>query len=147
MSKPTGNPDKWPTPEDRKAACQRFCDHISAGYSIKSWPEADNETVKRYIDNFPEDFSYEQISEAHRTSLLFWEKLGVAGVTGKLKGFNAPTWIFNMKNRAGWRDAMDHTNSDGSLKPEPSTNNFIANLPTDKLRRICDILNEDEDKD
>ena len=147
MSKPHGNPDKWPTPEDRKAACERFCKHISAGYSIASWPEAKDETIKKYIQRYPDDFDADKIDEAHRKSLLFWEKLGVAGVSGKIKGFNAPTWIFNMKNRAGWRDAVDHSNKDGTLKPETNiNNNFLSDLPTHKLSRICDILDEKDEE-
>ena len=108
MAKKTGNTDKGPTPEDRKAACERFCNHIEKGYSMKSWSEADNETVTRYIDSFPEDFDPELIETAKRKSLLFWEKTGVAGRMGKITFFNAAVWMFNMKNRAGWRDKVDH---------------------------------------
>src|SRR5688572_10998862 len=36
-----------------------------------------------------------------------WEQIGMAGMTGKISGFNATVWIFNMKNRFGWRDARD----------------------------------------
>lgn len=38
---------------------------------------------------------------------LFWEKLGLKGVNGEIKNFNSGTWIFNMKNRFGWRDTKD----------------------------------------
>ena len=108
MTKPTGNPDKWPTPEDRKAACKSFCDHIRKGYSIESWPEAHDDTVRTYMEKYPEDFDKEMIETAQRESLLFWEKAGIDGMMGKIPFFNAASWIFNMKNRAGWTDKVDH---------------------------------------
>jgi len=108
MSKPVGNPDKWPTPEKRKAACKSFCKHIAQGYSIDSWPEASDDTIRTYIDRYPEDFDPEMISKAKRECLLFWEKQGILGMQGKIPFFSAGSWIFNMKNRAGWRDKVDH---------------------------------------
>jgi len=108
MSKPVGNPDKWPTPEERKAACQSFCDHISQGFSMNSWPEAHDDTVRTYMEKYPEDFDKEMIERAQRESLLFWETMGIEGTRGKIPFFNAGSWIFNMKNRAGWRDKVDH---------------------------------------
>ena len=108
MSKPDGNPDKWPTPKDRKAACQRFCEHVEQGYSMKSWPEAHDDTVRTYMERYPEDFDKEMIETAQRESLLFWEKAGIAGMMGKIPFFSAASWIFNMKNRAGWTDKVDH---------------------------------------
>lgn len=108
MSKPVGNPDKWPTPEARKAACQSFCEHIAQGYSIDSWPDASDDTVRTYIDRYPEDFDPEMIYTAKRECLLFWEKMGIDGTRGNIPFFNPGSWIFNMKNRAGWRDKVDH---------------------------------------
>lgn len=101
-------PYKWPEPQDRKDACERFCEHISQGLSIKSWPDADDETVAVYMKKYPEDFDPEMIEEAKRKSLLFWEKAGIDGMMGKIFNFNAASWIFNMKNRLGWTDKVDH---------------------------------------
>lgn len=35
---------------------------------------------------------------------LFWESIGIAASKGLIEGFSASAWIFNMKNRFGWRD-------------------------------------------
>ena len=40
-------------------------------------------------------------------SQLFWETLGIRAVQGRIKGFNATAWIFNMKNRFGWKDKTE----------------------------------------
>jgi transposase len=45
-------------------------------------------------------------------SQLFWETAGLAGMTGKIKNFNAAVWIFNMKNRFKWRDLVQMTDED-----------------------------------
>ncbi len=54
-----------------------------------------------------------------RLCALWWERCGrrmAAGADG-----NATVWIFNMKNRFGWRDKqeIDNTSSDGSMSPQP----------------------------
>lgn len=59
-------------------------------------------------------------SENIRNALCeaWWERQGrVMTVNG---GGSPPVWIFNMKNRFGWRDKqdVDHTSSDGSMSPK-----------------------------
>ncbi|WP_299479312.1 hypothetical protein [uncultured Roseibium sp.] len=95
---------KWPTSELRQKFCQVYCDHISAGYSKKSFPHADLKTIKSYAKRYPEDFPSEKIGEAERRGLLCWEQIGKLGTLGRLPGFKAISWIFNMKNRAGWHN-------------------------------------------
>ena len=46
--------------------------------------------------------------------LLLFEKMGVQAMAGKIKGFNAPTYIFTMKNKCGWTDKQEVTNQ-GSI--------------------------------
>jgi len=110
---------KWKTPEARRAACESFCQHLRAGYSEMSWPEADEDTVYRYMKNYPDDFCPKEVNKARRESKKFWEGVGIAGTTGKLKGFNAMSWNFNMKNRLGWADKHEITGKDGKdLNPD-----------------------------
>ena len=52
------------------------------------------------------DFS-EAKNIAFAKNLLFWEKIGAAGMVGQIPGFNATVWIFNMKNRHRWRDRTE----------------------------------------
>lgn len=48
---------------------------------------------------------------------VWWEKRGREMSIGS-EG-NSAVWIFNMKNRFGWRDKQDieHTSPDGSMRP------------------------------
>ncbi len=110
MANPRGQPLKFPTPEKRKEMWQALCDHVSQGYSMKSFPVCDDETCWDYAEKFPDDCPWDELRVAQRKSLLFWERIGTAGATGKLEGFNATSWIFNMKNRAGWTDKIENTN-------------------------------------
>ena len=50
-----------------------------------------------------DDFS-DSIKRGEAKSLYFWEKIGMDGMLGKIKGFNATVWIFVMKNRFHYRD-------------------------------------------
>jgi transposase len=66
--------------------------------------EIDRDTFKEWKKTHPEfkravDMGLE-LSEA------WWERLGRAGSTGKIN-VNATLWIFNMKNRFGWKDKSE----------------------------------------
>jgi hypothetical protein len=45
---------------------------------------------------------------------VFWEKLGIMGASGKIPGFNAASYIFNMKNRFKWTDRQETTHEAGA---------------------------------
>ena len=111
MPAPVGNTYnlKWKTAEDRQEACDAVCAHLASGLSKASFPHADWDTVERYLGEFPEDFPTEKIREAERLGRLKWEKMGMDGAGGVIQGFNAASWIFNMKNRfpTEWRDKTE----------------------------------------
>ena len=50
--------------------------------------------------------------------LLSMEKLGLEGITGDIKSFNASTYIFTMKNKCGWVDKaeVEQTNKNIEIK-------------------------------
>ena len=144
-----GQPLKFGTPEKRRAMWDAFCQHGADGYSIKSFPLCDEDTCYSYAERFPEDCPRSEFNDAKRKGLLFWEKIGTAGATGKLDGFNATSWIFNMKNRAGWSDKVDTTMSGpngGPVKTEMSidvTSSVLQFIPTEDLRKIVESANKD----
>lgn len=55
--------------------------------------------------------SHEEFSDSIKTgeakSRYYWEKIGMDGMLGKVKGFRPAVWIFIMKNRFGWRDNVN----------------------------------------
>jgi hypothetical protein len=95
-----GRPTKY-----KQEMCQQVIDAMAQGLS-KEAAAAEigicDDTFHRWVKEIPE-FS-DAVKEGTRQNLLFWEKLGLSGATGALSGFNATTWIFNMKNRFGWSD-------------------------------------------
>lgn len=99
-----GRPTKY-----KPEMCQEVVKFMAQGYS----KEATAAFLDISVDTFfrwqkeNEEFS-EAIKEGSAKSLLFWEKLGIAGALGKVDGFNASSWIFNMKNRHKWTDRIDN---------------------------------------
>jgi hypothetical protein len=112
MSAPKGNNfnERWKLPKERKAAHKKYCKHLAAGYSKDTF-QADRHTMKRYMEKYPKDFIKEEIEEAYREGLHELEVVGKAGMMGKIKNFNAASWIFTMKNKMDWTDSqkVDHT--------------------------------------
>ena len=52
------------------------------------------------------------IAKAKRKGKLFWEQVGIDGMMGKIKGFNAKVWNINIKNRYGWQENPEHPNDE-----------------------------------
>lgn len=67
------------------------------------------QTLRRYLEEFPVDFDTNAIDQAQRKRQLFWEKAGRDGTMGKIKGFNARSWQFNMGNRFCWKEKREET--------------------------------------
>lgn len=59
----------------------------------------------------------EAVKEAVRQSQAWWEKMGRVSTFGGTEGFNATSYIFQMKNRfrADWNDTVksEHSGPDG----------------------------------
>lgn len=90
--------------------CALLVEKMSEGYSIEAcagFMGVSFDSVYHWFKIHPE-FS-EAKKEGEAASRKYWERVGLRGMHGKIKGFNCAAWIFNMKNRFGWRDqpAMD----------------------------------------
>lgn len=72
------------------------------------------QTIYTWMEKYPEFL--DAIKQGEVKCAIFWEKMGAAGALGKLPGFNAASWIFNMKNRFAWTDRSEQT-----MKGEPTT--------------------------
>lgn len=104
--------------------CQELISHMESGYSFESFGAkigVARDSVYEWTKQFPEFAEAKKM--ALDKSLLFWERLGMAGVTGKIDGFNSTVWIFTMKNRFGWRDRIENT---GTLTLTP--HQYLVNM-------------------
>ena len=98
---PGGRPTKY-----KPEYCQQLIDFMSDGFSLEAFAgkvSVTKDTVYQWRDKYPE-FS-DSIKVGFAKCRVFWEDMGKKGLfTDKEEKFNATVWIFNMKNRFGWRD-------------------------------------------
>ena len=107
--------------------CQKVVPFMAQGFSQKALAghlEISEDTLYAWIKQYPE-FS-ESVKDGSTQSAIWWEKVGMTGMVGKIAGFNATTWIFNMKNRHGW---TDRTETNGRLQVS-SLDELIKELPS-----------------
>jgi hypothetical protein len=64
------------------------------------------QTFYQWVEKFPK-FA-EAYALGKQYSEAWWSKLGRAGAAGKVD-IQATVWIFNMKNKFGWRDRTETT--------------------------------------
>lgn len=122
-----GRPSKY-----RKEYCELLVSHMEGGLSFESFAAEVGvipDTLYEWVKKHPE-FS-DAKKRGWALSQLFWEKIGIAGATGRIRGFNAASWIFNMKNRFKWRD----------LQPEEQ-----AQQQSDNVKDAMRALDEEERK-
>jgi hypothetical protein len=116
--RPVGRPSGY-----KPEYCQQLIDFQTQGFSFEAFAGhlgVSTRTVYDWIEQFPE-FAHAKDIGLNR-SRVFWEKLGVdhivnmtdsesfggnMGGQSKSRSLNASIWIFNMKNRFGWRDRFD----------------------------------------
>lgn len=108
---------KFKTSEERREAFRQVCDHIASGLSKECLTVCDWNTVEKYLVDYPEDFVREDLNESFRKGQYVWEALGLKGALGRVPNFNATSWIFNMKNRYGWKDKKELQHS-GHIESE-----------------------------
>jgi len=87
--------------------CQMIIDHMAQGFSSTSFAAEIGQaksTIGTWANNHPDFMAAKKVAEA--ACEKWWENLGKDGAEGKVRGFNVGSWIFNMKNRFGWKDAL-----------------------------------------
>lgn len=91
---------------ERARIFKELCTHVAAGYSVESFPELSNFTVKSYLERFPGEFDVDELDKALRKGRVVWEGIGKAQAEGQCLG-NSRSWFLNMVNRYGWRDKIE----------------------------------------
>ena len=130
-----GQPTKY-----RPEYCQMLLDHMAKGLSFETFAgvvDVDRDTVYQWTYSHPE-FSDAKRKGAMKSQLV-WEEVGLTlAKTGTMsvedpkgkkrvivKG-STGAWIFNMKNRFGWKNERE----DAAPPPPPSPNGAAASGPS-----------------
>lgn len=115
--------------------CDLLIEHMKKGLSFDSFAGI----VKVNLDTLYEwGKVHKEFSEAKKLAFeenrIYWEEIGIAGMVGKIPGFNATIWIFNMKNRFKWRD--NHHIEQNSNVTIQDANSEIAPLLLAQLKKL-----------
>lgn len=100
-----GRPTKYdPTFCDKVIACGEEGDTLAA---MAEACDVHRETLNDWIDEHPE-FS-DAVKRGLQKAQIWWEKKGRVATFGGVEGFNATSYIFQMKNRfkQDWRDKQE----------------------------------------
>jgi len=93
-----------------------------------------------------EEFSA-AVKEAEQISQGWWEKQGRVATFGGVDGFNATSFIFNMKNRfhRDWKDKRENeiTGKDGGPVALDLTAKALAVMTDEQLQALADAESQD----
>lgn len=140
--------------------CEKLIEHMSKGYSFDSFGAVVDVCEDTLYEWKKVHLAFSDSYKKGRTlSLYEWEKMGIHATQGKpflyrrkvsSKGsdgsiiikeveeqgaFNATTWIFNMKNRFGWKDRKDFTTNDKDLPSNNLTDEQLDTVIGTKIRK------------
>lgn len=131
-----GRPTKY-----KREYCDMVIDYMSKGFSFEAFAGSINthkDVVYDWAKANPE-FS-DAIKLAKDKCREFWEQKGMDGLfTGKDEKFNATVWVFNMKNRFGWRDqqSIELANKEGeSFRISSEIENATDEELKERLKQI-----------
>ncbi len=114
--------------------CQELIDHMAQGLSFVSFAgkaQVSAMTINDWITRHPE-FG-EAKAQGEVRCLEFWEKVGIKGMVGQIKGFMPAVWIFSMKARFvkyGWRDIPVEQDQDAEEISKAETQKLLQLVKT-----------------
>lgn len=102
-----GRPTKY-----KPEYCQKLIDIMSEGFSYEAAAAkiGVNKTTLYEWEKHFEEFSNAK-EQAFEMNRVFWESAGIEGLWNEKdeRQLNNTVWVFNMKNRFGWRDKVEHS--------------------------------------
>ena len=128
-----GRPTKYPkTKKQREKFCEALIEHGRSGLSFETFGVSKEavkiigsyltkETLYQWLKIYPEFSDAKKVFT--QLSRDFWEAIATEHLTHYKDGkqLNSTVWIFNMKNRFGWRDKPeDFEKQSGDVKVEIS---------------------------
>lgn len=126
VKKKTGRPSDY-----RPEYCDLLRKHMAKGLSFEAFGgvvDACRQTLYTWCKEHPEFLDTKR--RGTLKGQLFWEEAGIAGLWHGGEGgqnFNSSVWIFNMKNRFGWRDSKSQN------EPVKTTPIILSYDPSQKL--------------
>ena len=99
--------------------CDQLVKHMSKGYSFETFArkiKKSKQTLYTWSKQHPEFLDAKKKGETY--CKYFWEDIGIKGMKGEIKNFNAVLWIVNMKNRFGWCNTPVQNDEPIDLKPQ-----------------------------
>src|ERR1700742_1471459 len=91
---------------ERRRLFVNLCAHVAQGLSLESFSEISDQTIYRFLRDYPEEFNREELEIAKKKGREWWENIGKAQASGVCLG-NSRTWFYNMANRYGWREKLE----------------------------------------
>lgn len=88
---------------------QMFVDllrHVEGGYSLDSFEGCSDDSVRKYLKLYKDEWNQEELEQAQRKGKGLWENIGFRQANGECIG-NSRSWYYNMANRYGWREKLD----------------------------------------
>lgn len=80
--------------------------HLEKGYSLDCFEECSDDSIRKYLKLYKDEWSQEELSQAQRKGKGLWEDIGFRQANGQCIG-NSRSWFYNMANRYGWREKLD----------------------------------------
>lgn len=98
--------DGAPPAQYKPEYCQMLIEHSKKGFSLRSFGALINlspQQICDFIEMYPDFAEAARLSESYRQ--LFYEQLGLAGMTGKFKDWSAPTFNWMTRAMLKWQDS------------------------------------------
>jgi hypothetical protein len=106
--KKVGRPTQY-----KEEYCELLIEFMKKGYSFEAFGaelSVAKKTLYLWLDKHPEFVHAKDIATSH--SRKFWETIAIEACKGEIKIPAQAVWVFNMKNRFGWRDKLPEEISD-----------------------------------
>jgi len=91
---------------------QQLMDHMAGGYSFETFGASIGEPIselKEWLKRYKTFADSKDIGE--KQCVKYWEELGIDAANGNIDKFPNQTYMFTMKNKAGWKDGKDSKGS------------------------------------
>lgn len=122
-------------PNSTHSWAKEIVGYYRQGYSDAEVAAAMNITMRQFNTMLTDNPTFSKLVEFGRTlSTAFWE--GLARQNVKNKTFNTPLYNFYMKNKYGWADKIDTTNTN------ENTNLSLDQLKSEINRKLKKIVGD-----